>query len=133
MMITHKHFICLFNEQNLDKYYRPKFSFKYFCKWETFKICSNISSQNASKQLFQRTHDKLSDLILANDPRLMAKSEDYVPKLRESAAGTKVTVGVKRAELMSLHQDHNEPFRTFATNVRSKANTCNFTTVSECE
>ena len=34
---------------------------------------------------------------------------------------------------MNLHQDHNEPFRTFATRVRSKAETCNFTTVSECD
>ena len=57
---------------------------------------------------------------MANDPRLMAKSEDYVPKLRESAAGTKVAVGVKRAELMSLHQDHNEPFRTFAIIVEKR-------------
>ena len=45
----------------------------------------------------------------------------------------KVAVGVKRAELVRFHQDHDEPFRTFATRVRSKAETCNFTTVSECE
>ena len=71
--------------------------------------------------------------MLANDPRLMAKSEEYVAKLMESVAVIKVAIGVKRAELMSLHQDHDEPFRTFATRVRSKAETCNFTTVSECE
>jgi len=34
---------------------------------------------------------------------------------------------------MSLHQDHDEPFKTFATRIHSKAETCNFTTVSECE
>ena len=35
---------------------------------------------------------------------------------------------------MSLHQDRDEPFRTFATQfVRSKVETCIFTTVSECE
>jgi len=34
---------------------------------------------------------------------------------------------------MGLLQDHDEPYRTFATRVRSKAETCNFTTVCECE
>ena len=87
------------------------------CRWEAFKIGSNISSQNASIQLFQCAHDKLGDLMLANDPRLMAKSEEYVAKLMKSVAGIKVAVGVKRAELVSLHQDHDEPFRTFATRV----------------
>ena len=61
----------------------------------------------------------------------MAKSESYVAKLMESIAVIKVAIGVKRAELMNLHQDHDEPFRTFATRVSSKAETCNFTTVSE--
>ena len=36
---------------------------------------------------------------------------------------------------MNLHQYRDEPFRTFAIRVGSKAETCNFTTVSEfdCE
>ena len=44
-----------------------------------------------------------------------------------------VVVGVKRAEVVSLHQDHDEPFRTFTTRVGSKAETFNFNTISECE
>ena len=34
---------------------------------------------------------------------------------------------------MSWHQDHDEPFRTFATRVQSKTETCNFITISVCE
>ena len=98
-------------------------------RWELFKTRSNISSQNASIQLFQCAHDKLGDLMLTNDPRLMAKSDKYVAKLMESVAVIKVAIGVKTAELMSLHQEHDEPFITFATRVRSRAETCNFTTV----
>ena len=71
--------------------------------------------------------------MLAKAPRLMAKSEKYVVKLMESVSVIKVAIGVKRVELMSLHQDRNESFRTFATHVRRKAETCNFRTVSECE
>ena len=71
--------------------------------------------------------------MLANDPRLMAKSKSYVAKLMESIPVIKVAIGVKRAELMSLHQDHDELFRTFSTRIRSKTETCNFTTVSKCD
>ena len=70
--------------------------------------------------------------MLANNPRLMAKSEEYVAKLMESVAVIKVAVGVKRAELVRLHQDQDEPFRTFGNRVLSKAETCNFMTISEC-
>ena len=44
-------------------------------------------------------------------------------KLIVSIAVIKVAIGVKRAELMSLHQDHDKPFRTFATCVRRKTET----------
>ena len=44
-----------------------------------------------------------------------------------------MAVGVKRAELVSLHQDYDEPFRMFTTRVQSRAETCNFNTISECE
>ena len=71
--------------------------------------------------------------MLANDPKLMANLEEYVAKMMESVAVIQVAIGVKKAELMSLHKDHVEPFRTFSTRVRSKAETCNFTTVSQCE
>ena len=53
--------------------------------------------------------------MLANDLRLMVKSEEHAAKFMESVAVIKVAIGVKRAELMRLHQDHDVPFRTFAT------------------
>ena len=59
----------------------------------------------------------------------MTKSEEYEAKLMESVAVIKVAVGVEKAQPVSLHQDHNEPFRTFATSVQSKAETYSFTTV----
>ena len=40
--------------------------------------------------------------MLANNPKVMAKSEEYVAKLMESAADIKVAVGVKKAELGEL-------------------------------
>ena len=69
--------------------------------------------------------------MLANDLRIMSKlKKKYVEKLIESVAVIKVAIDVKRVELMSLLQHHDEPFRTF---VCSEAKTCNFTTVSKCK
>ena len=78
-------------------------------------------------------HDKLGDLMFANDPRLMTKWKEYIAKMMEKVAVIKVAVGIKIAELMSLHQDHNKPIRTFATLIWSKAETFNFAAVSECK
>ena len=94
-------------------------------RWLSFNISLNISSQNSSIQLFQCEHDKLDDLMLANDPRLMVKSEEA--KLMESVAVIKIAGGIKRAELVSLHQ----PRWTFKNICnRSEAENCNF---SDCE
>ena len=46
--------------------------------------------------------------MLANDPRLTTKSESHVAKQMKSVAVIKVTIGVNRADLIGLHQDHDE-------------------------
>ena len=75
---------------------RSQINHAFIGKCEAFKIWSNISSQNAGIQLLQCAHDKLGDLMLVNDLRLMAKSEEYVAKLMDSVAVIKVEIGVKR-------------------------------------
>ena len=42
-------------------------------------------------------HDKLGDLILTNDIRLMAKLEKYVAKLMKSVVVIKVAIGIEKA------------------------------------
>ena len=44
-----------------------------------------------------------------------------------------VATGVLRAELMQMFQGSEELFITFAARVRSKAETCAFTTLSVCK
>ena len=92
---------------------------------------SNISIQNASIQLFQCAQKKLGNLMLANDPRLIAKSESYIAKLKESVAVIKVVIGVKRAELIACIRTMMS-VQNVCHPCTQKAETCNFTTVSEC-
>ena len=69
------------------------------CEYQT----GDLSGDVADKQ------DKLGNLMFAGDPWLMAKSKSYVAKLMELIAIIKVAIGVKRAELMNKHQEHDEP------------------------
>ena len=70
--------------QNAPRLIRPKVDqgisratwLAFIRRWEALKTGSCISNQNASIQLFQCAHDKLGNLMLANDPKLMAKSEE---------------------------------------------------------
>ncbi len=101
-------------------------------RWEAFKIGSCINESIAGIQLFQCASEKLGDLLLKSDPRLLTRSERVVLAQMESIAVIKVAVGITRLELMRVVQDGDEAFRTFATRVRGKAETCGFKTSVHC-
>ena len=48
----------------------------FICWWEAFKVWSKCT-KNAENQLFKCAQDKLGDLMLAKDPWLKLKSENY--------------------------------------------------------
>ena len=69
------------------------------CEYQT----GDLSGDVADKQ------DKLGNLMFAGDPWLMAKSKSYVAKLMALIVIIKVAIGLKRAEFMNQHQEHDEP------------------------
>ena len=101
-------------------------------RWKAFRIGCHINDDIAAIQLFQCASERLGDLMLKSDPKIMMKSVQEVLTAMESLAVIKVAVGVRRVELMKMTQDHDEEFRTFATKVRGKAETCEFNTLSKC-
>ena len=102
-------------------------------RWQTYRRGSNITDGIAAIQLFQCASEKLGDLLLKSDPKLMMRSEDEVLTQMESIAVIKVSLGVTRTELMRITQDNDEAFRTFATRIRGKAETCQFVTSVTCK
>ena len=102
-------------------------------RWEAYRLGSCINDSMAAIQLFQCASEKLGDLLLKSDPKLMMRSEEAVLKQMEIVAVIKVSIGVTRTELMRVVQDNDEAFRTFALRVRGKAETCNFQTSVKCE
>ena len=101
-------------------------------RWEAYKQGSGITDNIATIQLLQCASEQLEEYLWKTDSQLSLKSERLVLKIMESIAVIKVSIGVARTELMRLTQDNDEPFRTFATRVRGKAETCSFKTLVQC-
>ena len=83
----------------------------------------------ASMQLFQCASEPLGDLLLKAVPNIQSKPIDETKStMRQFAVG----IGVRRTELMQLRQAPDKLFRTFTARVKSKAETCMFTTTATC-
>ena len=102
-------------------------------RWETFRIGSDISDSAAPVQLFQCASEPLGDLLLKADPLIATRPLKIVTSTMRSMAVIPVARGVTRAELYGMHQSLDEPIRMFAARVRGKAETCNFTTSTQCQ
>ena len=102
-------------------------------RWETFKNGSHITDDAAPSQFFQCASDSLGDLILKAEPDVISKPIGEVIDIAKSLAVIPIARGVKRAELLQMHQGDDEPIRTFAARVRGKAEICGFTTSVTCD
>ena len=94
--------------------------------WNVYKPGSGIDDIQASTQLFQCANNTLGDAMLKVDPDIMTRSIGVVIATMKTLAVIPVVVGVLRAELLELRQKRDEPFQSFATRVRGKAETCGF-------
>ena len=102
-------------------------------RWEAFKAGSGITDSTAPMQLFQCATDALGDLLLKSDPTIHSKDLETVISSMRSFAVIPVATGVRRAELMNIRQAPDEVFRTFAARVKGKAETCAFSTSTQCK
>lgn len=101
-------------------------------RWDNFCFGSGIDAASAPVQLFQCAGDTLGDALLKADPIITTRPVDEVMAAMKSLAIIPVSRGVKRAELVAMHQSPDEPFRAFAARVRGKAETCGFSVSDKC-
>ena len=101
-------------------------------RWEAYRAGSQISDEFAPVQLFQCANRGLADLILRSDFDVISSSVGEVLAALKALAVVPVSRGVKRAELMQMHQTNDETFRTFTARVRGKSEACGFRAASEC-
>ena len=101
-------------------------------KWNVFKSGSGIPDNLAAAQLFQCADEALGDSLLKIDPNIVDTTVDTVLGKMKSFAVIPVAISVLRAELLEMKQKRDEPFRTFASRVRGKAETCEFFARMNC-
>ena len=101
-------------------------------RWAVFRTGSGIAAAQAPFQLFQCAGPALGDSLLKADPNAASRPlPDLIAAMR-SLAVIPVATCVLRTELLQLHQERDEAFRTFAARVRGKAETCAYKAVCEC-
>ena len=101
-------------------------------RWEAFRTGSQISNDVAPVQLLQCASKELADLVLRSSPDVVSSSVDQLLAALREMAVIPVAKGVKRAELLRMHQSNDETFRTFTARVRGKAEVCGFRTDVKC-
>lgn len=102
-------------------------------RWDNFCRGSGVNAASASVQLFQCASEALGDALLKADPIIATRPVDEVMRAMKSLAIIPVSLGVKRAELVAMHQKADEQFRSFSARVRGKAETCGFFVSDKCE
>ena len=104
-----------------------------FCRrWDAFVIGSGLNANDCTVQLFQCAGPSLGDCLLKSYPTIVSEPTADLLKAMKNLAVIAVATGVARAELLSMRQLRDEPFRAFASRVRGKAETCHYTTKCPC-
>ena len=75
----------------------------------------------------------LGDSLLKTDPNIVGKDVDEVLSAMKRLAVIPIATGVVRSELLEMKQLRDEGFRKFASRVRGKAETFDYTTRVRCE
>ena len=92
-----------------------------------FKRGTNLSDDEKVQHLFQCCDESLGDLILKTRPDAVSGTEATLLDLIKELAVVPVARIVRRAEFLSLKQDHGEASRSYLARLKGKAMTCAYT------
>ena len=98
----------------------------FITRWAMFKRGTGLTGAEAAQHLFHCCEDDLGDALLKAHPDAVTGNEDELLKKIKKMAVIPVAVCVRRAELMSMRQDHGENARAFYAKVKGKAATCSY-------
>ena len=95
-------------------------------KWNLFKGATDIPNTQVTTQLWQCCDKDLENDLFKDVPDISRCNENDLFKAIKQLAVITVAASVRRAELLSMQQDHGQPIRSFAAQVKGKAQTCAF-------
>ena len=99
-------------------------------RWKLFKDGTQLTPQEANRQLFQCCEEDLGNDLLRSYPAILDGTEVLLLQAVKKLAVTPVAITVRRSELLSTKQDHGESIRSFYARVNGKAATCAY--VKDC-
>ena len=99
----------------------------FICRWETFHTGSSIPNDAASDQLLECTDEQLGNIVLRASPSFTFLSM-WCSYNTKTFAVIPVAFGAVCSILLSIRQDPDKPFRTFAEQVQGKAESAEFKT-----
>lgn len=101
-------------------------------RWKIYAKNANIPEEQAATQLLECTSTKLGDAVLRMGSDIATQSEDEMLNTIRSLAVIPVATMVQRSELLSMRQSRDEPFRSFFSRVRGKAEICGYSIEHTC-
>ena len=101
-------------------------------RWAIFKEGSHIADEDASHHLFQCADALLGDSLLKTDSDIVYQDVHEVLSAMKRLAVLPIATGTVISELLEMKQLRDEAFRKFASRVRGKAETCDYTTTVKC-
>ncbi len=105
-------------------------------RWTLFKRGIELTAAETVQQLFECCDNDLGDAILKSSFSVENDTEDNLLKTMKQLAVIPVAISIRRADLLSCHQDHGEAGRAFHARLRGKADTCSYSikcTSQTCE
>ena len=96
-------------------------------RWDLFKQGTDIPPGQLTTQLWQCCNRDLEDDLFKDIHNMSAVAENTLLAAIKRLAVISTATSVRKTELLSLCQDHGQPVRSFAANVKGKAQICAFT------
>ena len=99
-------------------------------KWSLFKRGTDIPASQITTQLWKCCDNELEDDLFKDINNIDTVSEDQLLAAIRRLAVISTATSIRKTELLSLKQDHGQPIRSFAAQVKGKAQVCAF--AKEC-
>ncbi len=101
-------------------------------KWNLFKNGTDIPPNQLTTQLWQCCDKQLEDDVFKDMSDISTATETDLLAVIKNLSVITVSTSVRQKELLSMKQDHGQPIRSYAAQLKGKAQTCSFSKVCPC-
>ena len=101
-------------------------------RWEEYKAATKIAGADVVYQLLETCEETLRKDLTRSYGTLVGETEENVLRFIKILAIRPENVMVARVKLQNLHQERDEPVRSFVARLRGQAGVCNFSKTKRC-